>query len=266
MRFIDVHTHIYPEKIALKAAQAICSYYHLTEGMTGTAELLLERGKAAGVTNAVLLPVATKAANVRSINNFILSEQKLHPQFIGFASVHAEMPELVSEADFIIKAGLHGIKLHPDQQGFAIDDTRLFSLYDFLQSIPEPKKIPVIFHCGDPVSNLSHPSRLKRVLELFPRLKVIAAHLGGWSIFDQAIEILKGKKCYYDISSTMAFLSPEKLKEYINSYGVEKIFWGSDFPMWDPVKEVDRFYKLPLNPEEQELIAYKNARNFFRLP
>ena len=62
MDFIDIHTHIYPEKIAKKAADAICSYYHLTEGMTGTSELLLEREKEAGISKAVLLPVATKAS------------------------------------------------------------------------------------------------------------------------------------------------------------------------------------------------------------
>ena len=260
MDFIDVHTHIYPEKIAQKAADAICSYYHLTEGMTGTSELLLEREKAAGISKAILLPVATKASNVQSINNFILSEQTAHEEFIAFATVHAEMENLVQETENFLNQGLHGIKIHPDQQNFSIDDERLFPLYDFLQGLSENKKVPILFHCGDPVSNLSHPSRLKRVLNLFPKLKVIAGHLGGWSIFDEAVEILKGENCSFDISSTMAFVEPKKLKEYIDAYGAEKILFGSDFPMWDPVKEVERFYALPLNQNEQELIAFKNAR------
>ncbi|MBR6295942.1 MAG: amidohydrolase family protein, partial [Treponema sp.] len=138
-------------------------------------------------------------------------------------------------------------------------------LYDFLQGLPDEKKVPILFHCGDPVSNLSHPSRLKRVLHLFPKLKVIAGHLGGWSIFDEAVEILRGENCSYDISSTLAFLSPEKLKSYIDIYGAEKILFGSDFPMWDPVKEVERFYALPLSADEQEMIAYKNARRILSI-
>ncbi|MBR6297565.1 MAG: amidohydrolase family protein, partial [Treponema sp.] len=174
MDFIDIHTHIYPEKIAKKAADAICSYYHLTEGMTGTSELLLEREKEAGISKAVLLPVATKASIVQSINNFILEEQSAHEQFIAFATVHAEMENLVAETEEFLNMGLHGIKIHPDQQNFPIDDERLFPLYDFLQGLPDEKKVPILFHCGDPVSNLSHPSRLKRVLHLFPKLKVIA--------------------------------------------------------------------------------------------
>ncbi len=260
MEIIDFHTHIYPEKIAQKAAEAICAYYHLKEGMSGTAALLLERGAAAGISRFVLLPVATRAVNVRSINSFTLSEQTAHPkEFLGFGTVHADQGTnaLIEEADFIRNSGLHGIKLHPDQQGFAIDDERMFPLYDYLQG-----GLPVLFHCGDPVSNLSHPQRLKKVLHEFPRLRVVAAHLGGWSLFEEAVEILKGEDCFYDISSCMAFLSPEKLKHCIDCYGSERILFGSDFPMWDPVREKERFLAIPLTDGEREAIASKNA---FRL-
>ncbi|HBB42737.1 MAG TPA: amidohydrolase [Treponema sp.] len=265
MRIIDFHTHIYPEKIAQKAADAICSYYNLKEGMTGTSSLLREREKIAGVSKAVLLPVATKAQNVRSINCFIINEQSEHEEFIGFGTVHAGQENILEEVDFIINSKLNGIKLHPDQQKFPIDDERLYPLYDYLQNLPEAKKIPVIFHCGDPVSNLSHPLRLKKILHEFPKLKVVAAHLGGWSIFEDAVAVLKGQECFYDISSCMYFIPAEKLKEYINTYGAERILFGSDFPMWDPVKEVERFYALPLNDEERELIAGKNAERVLGL-
>ncbi len=265
MKFIDIHTHIYPEKIARKAAESICNYYHLKEGTIGTASLLLDRAKAAGIEKSVLLPVATKAVNVRSINDFIIDETKKHNEFIGFGTVHAEQKNLLEEVEYMMQNNLHGIKMHPDHQKFAIDDERLFPLYDYLQSLPESKKIPVIFHCGDRVSNLSHPERLKKVLHQFPFLSVIAAHLGGWSMYDEAVQVLKGECCWFDISSTMAFVEPDRLKEYINIYGAEKVLFGSDFPMWDPVKEVERFYELPLNESERELIAYKNAERLLRI-
>ena len=265
MKFIDVHTHIYPEKIARKAAESICGYYHLKEGMIGTAELLLEREKAAGIEKACVLPVETKAVNVRSIKDFIIDEKEKHSEFIGFGTIHAEQNNLIEEVEYMLQNNLHGIKLHPDQQNFAIDDERLFPLYDYLQNLPEAEKIPVLYHCGDRVSNLSHPERLKKVLHLFPSLLVVAAHLGGWSIYEEAVQVMKGESCYFDISSTMAFVEPDRLKEYINIYGAEKILFGSDFPMWDPVKEVERFYELPLNESERELIAYKNAERLLRI-
>ena len=256
MKIIDFHTHIYPEKIAKKAAEAVCAYYSLKEGMEGNVSLLLNKGKEAGISSFVLLPVATKAQNVRSINNFILEEQKLHKEFYAFGTLHAELGEegLLSEIDFIIQKGLKGIKLHSDQQKTAIDDERLFPVYDYLQ-----EKLPVLFHCGDPVSDLSHPERLKKVLKMFPRLKVIAAHLGGWSLFEEAVSVLRGENFYYDISSCLYFLSPEKLKHYINIYGAENGLFGSDFPMWNPVTEVERFNRIPLSIAERELLSYRNA-------
>ena len=262
MKIIDFHTHIYPEKIAKKAAEAVCAYYSLKEGMEGTSSLLLEKGKEAGISSFVLLPVATKAENVRSINNFILDEVKKHEEFFGFGTLHVDLGEqgFLSETDYIIQNGLKGIKFHSDQQKTAIDDERLFPLYDYLQD-----KIPVLFHCGDPVSNLSHPERLKKVLKTFPRLNVIVAHLGGWSLFEEAVYILKGQRFYYDISSCLYFLSPEKLKSYIDIYGAENGLFGSDFPMWNPVKEVERFNRIPLSSAERELIAYKNAERVLNL-
>lgn len=262
MKIIDFHTHIYPEKIAKKAADAVCAYYSLKEGMEGTSSLLLEKGKEAGISSFVLLPVATKAENVRSINNFILDEQKNHKEFYGFGTLHVDLGKegLISEIDYIIQQGLKGIKLHSDQQKTAIDDPRLYPIYDYLQD-----KIPFLFHCGDPVSNLSHPVRLKNILKTFPKLKVIAAHLGGWSLFDEAVSILKGENFYYDISSCLYFLSPEKIKKYIDIYGAEKGLFGSDFPMWNPVKEVERFNHIPLTSGERELISHINAERILNL-
>ncbi len=254
MKIIDFHAHIYPEKIAKKATEFICDFYDLKEGMEGTSSLLLEQGKKAGISNYVILPVATKPDNVRSINNFVLSEQKAHSEFFCFGTVHARQENIIQEVEYIISSGLHGIKIHPDQQDFAIDEPQLYPFYDYLQG-----KIPVLFHCGDPRSNLSHPSRLKKILKEFPRLNVVAAHFGGWSIFEEAIPILKGERCTFDISSSLAFLSPQKAVEYIRTYGSEKMLFGTDFPMWNPVKEVERFMELPLTDAEREQIAWQNA-------
>ena len=35
--------------------------------------------------------------------------------------------------------------------------------------------------------------------------------------------------------------------------------------MWEPSEELDRFFRLPLTEEEQELILHKNAERLLRL-
>ena len=70
VEIIDFHAHIYPDKIAEKASQATGDFYGITPAYSGTSEELLISGKAAGVSRFVLLPVATKADQVRHINEF----------------------------------------------------------------------------------------------------------------------------------------------------------------------------------------------------
>ncbi len=255
MKIIDFHAHIYPPKIAEKASLSTGEFYHITPAHSGTGEELLSVGKTAGISEFVLLPVATKPQQVHHINQFILDEVKSHrDEFHGFGTLHPDSENILAETDFIIKSGLQGIKLHPDTQRFNMDDRRLFEVFDNIQG-----KIPLLVHCGDRRFDYSHPRRLKNIIDNFPHLQVIAAHLGGWSLFEEGFEILKDTDCYLDISSTMMFLSPEQVTKYIHGYGAERILFGTDFPLWSPVDEVSRFGKLHLTENEFERIAYKNA-------
>ena len=254
MKIIDFHAHIYPPKIAEKASLSTGDFYNIKPAHSGTGKELLSVGKSAGISEFVLLPVATKPEQVHHINNFILDEVTVHSEFHGFGTLHPDSENMLAETEFIIKSGLQGIKLHPDTQRFNMDDRRLFEVFDNIQG-----KIPLLVHCGDRRFDYSHPRRLKNIIDNFPHLQVIAAHLGGWSLFEEGFEILKDTDCYLDISSTMMFLSPEQVTKYIHGYGVERILFGTDFPLWSPVDEVCRFQKLHLTENEFERIAYKNA-------
>ncbi len=254
MEIIDFHAHIYPDKIAEKASQATGDFYHIRPACTGTAEELLSVGQKAGISRFVLLPVATKPEQVNSINHFILETVKSHHAFYGFGTLHPDDKNILQETDFIVSAGLKGIKLHPDTQQFNTDDQRLFEVFDYIQG-----KIPLLVHCGDKRFDFSHPRRLKKVIENFPRLQVIAAHLGGWSLFDEAFALLRDTNCFLDISSTMMFLPPEQVEYYIHGYGSDRILFGTDYPLWNPVQETASFARLRLTSEEFEKIAYQNA-------
>ena len=254
VEIIDFHAHIYPDKIAEKASQATGDFYGITPAYSGTSKELLTSGKAAGISRFVLLPVATKPDQVRHINEFIADEVSKHNEFYGFGTLHPDGENILEETDHIISLGLKGIKLHPDTQQFNTDDKRLFEVFDYIQG-----KTPLLVHCGDKRFDFSHPRRLKNVIDNFPHLQVIAAHLGGWSLFDEAFELLKDENCYLDISSTMMFLPPEQIEHYIHGYGVERILFGTDFPLWRPEQEVASFRRLNLSSFEFERIAYKNA-------
>ena len=99
MQIIDIHTHIYPSKIALKATDSVRDFYQISGSgnMDGTVELLRQRGAAAGISCYTVLPVSNSPSRVRSINSFILEQTKIYDDFIGFGTVHAAMDRLEEE-------------------------------------------------------------------------------------------------------------------------------------------------------------------------
>jgi len=255
MRIIDFHTHIYPQKVAKKATDIICKFYDIDgDGMCGTAEQLMERGDMVGISEFVILPVANKAEQVRSINHFIVEQAAENSRFYGFGTVHVEMENICDEIEYIKSNGLLGVKIHPDTQQFDIDDERLFPMYEMICG-----KLPILIHMGDKRYDYSHPARLRRVLDKFPNLQVIAAHFGGWSMQKVAYNYLKDTNCSFDISSMLRFMEPGEPEHYIKAYGAERILYGTDYPVWDPAIEVKRFLSLALTDAEMEKIAYKNA-------
>ena len=260
MRIIDCHTHIYPDTIAKRGTESICEFYDLKSDMTGSANVLLDEGKKAGIEKFLLLPVAVNEKHVRQINEFTRRQINEHPEFFGFATVHPNMEDMLGEVEYAFDMlSLRGIKIHPDTQRFSIDDKRLYPLYDALQE----KGMPILIHTGDFRYEYSRPEKLKKILHEFPHLTVIAAHLGGWSLFDVAYENLKDENCYLDISSSMMFISLEEVAGYVHGYGADRVLFGTDFPLWKPEKEVESFMKLDLTDDEREKIAYRNAEKLF---
>ena len=261
MRIIDIHTHVYPQAVAQKATDSIQVFYELDgAGMNGTVEMLRSRGKEAGISQFVVLPVAVLPDRTRHINDFILEQAKENDDFICFGTIHAEMENVADEAQYILDKGLRGIKMHPDFQKFNIDDPRLFPAYEAIEG-----KIPIMLHMGDLRYNYSQPARLRHVLELFPKLDAIAAHFGGYRMYEEAYRQLHDKNCNFDLSSSLMFMEEGVADNYINRYGAERMAYGTDYPLWDPVKEVKRFQQLKLTDDQLEQIAWKTAHSFLKL-
>lgn len=260
---IDCHCHVYPDKIAAKAADAIGEFYSIEMNYDGRIDTMVADAEKAGITHSLIFSVATKPSQTRSINEFIARTVASDPKrFTGLGTLHPESEDLAGDVEHLMSLGLKGVKLHPDIQGFKIDDYRCLKIYELC----EEKGLPVLFHTGDRRYDYSNPNRIKPILEIYKNLTVIGAHLGGYSMWEEAVNELSGYENFYvDCSSSLAFLTSEKATELIRSYGAQKVIFGTDYPMWDICDEMDRFSRLGLTDEERELILYKNAQKLFEI-
>ena len=265
---IDIHTHIYPEKISDKAVDNLAAFYKFTVNSRGTIADLKKQCRECGVDGFLLLSVATNPGQVRSVNDYaascVTSSVEEGFEAYGFACMHQDYSDMESEIKRAVSIGLRGVKIHPDIQGVDVTDRRLFPMYETCQSLD----IPVYFHSGDYRAEyrFSEPGKISEILELFPRLRVAAAHLGGYKAWDEAVEYLSGnERVWYDTSSSLWSMSTRKADEIISKIGKDHLMFGSDYPGERLEDEIDRFMALDLTDKEREAVFYRNARVFLNV-
>ena len=256
MKIWDVHDHVFPQKIAAKAVESIGAFYGYDMECDGLAKTLICRHQKGGIEKGVIHSVAITPRQVSSINHFIAESQNAHPEeLIGFGAIHADCERPEEVANEVIRLGLHGLKIHPDMQAFALDSPEAMNMFAAIEG-----KLPIMIHTGDPRFDYSHPAQMEKVAKAFPNLVCICAHLGGWSEWDEATAVLsRFDNVYVDTSSSLYTLSPEEAVRVIRSFSRERVMFGTDYPMWDPAEEIKRFMALPLSDDEREAILAGNA-------
>lgn len=261
MEYLDIHTHVFPEAIAGKAVQYLQEYYRFNWEGSGLPEDLLRHMDLAGVGHAVIFSSATKPEQVEAVNNYIAGLCRAEPgRFTGFGTLHRDYPDYLSELGRMRELGLKGVKFHPDFQKFAIDDPVMMQIYEAIG--PE---MVMLFHIGDRNGDLSSPERLSRVLDAMPELRIIAAHFGGYSMWDEAWRHLVGRNVWLDTSSAIPFLGAAEAARIVRAHGVDKILWGSDYPAVQPGTAITQLRSLGLEEEDLEKIFFRNGASLLGL-
>ncbi len=262
-KIFDAHCHIYPADIAPRAVAGVDTFYDglPVKPRDGTADTLIRTGNEAGITRFLVHSVATTPRQVASINQFIAREvENANGAFVGFGALHPDSTDQEADVRNLVSLGLQGVKLHPDIQRFPADDKRAMAIYELCADAG----LPVLMHTGDFRFDYSNPGRVVNVLRAFPKLKLIGAHLGGWSVWDNALRLLPDFPNFMvDSSSSSRWLAPERMKEIIRAYGAERVLFGTDYPMWRQREEIDALLKLDLTDGEYRKIFWTNAERLF---
>ena len=260
---IDAHCHIYPEKIASLAISHTDNFYDANSFHKGTIDDLFVSSEEAGIDCCLVQSVATTPKQVKSINEYIQNSVKYsHGKFIGLGTIHPRSEDIEGDVNHLIEIGLKGVKIHPDIQGFKADDKGYMKMYELCQK----NNLPVLMHTGDNRYDNSNPNRIIPLLKEFKNLTFIGAHFGGWSIWEEACEKYKEFDNFYvDTSSSLDYISLETAEKIIKTYGVDKVLFATDYPMWNGKVEIDKLLSLNFTDEEFEKIFSKNAIKVYNL-
>lgn len=259
----DFHVHLYPDPLASKAVSHLTRCFGNPPAFDGTVTGAKKKLSETGLRCALNLPVSTKPDQVDSINAWAAANNR-GPVF-SLATVHPDTPDIPAVLAAIQAAGFKGIKLHPEYQAFTLDDPRMEPVWDACADLG----LFIFLHAGGervfkPPFH-SSPTTIAALLERHPRLTLVAAHLGGFQMWDESEQVLIGKNLTLDLSHTLFWMPDEQISRMIKNHGTDRIVFGTDGPWQDCGKVLEAFLKLPFSPEEQRKILWENAVRLLNL-
>ena len=267
---IDFHTHAFPDKIAARTIQILEENILNVEGTaakavrTGDMAGLRSLMRQCGVDYSVVLPIATTVKQAPSINRFA-AEINGTAGIFSFGSLHPLQEDWLETLHSIKALGLKGIKLHPEYQQVYIDSPESVRI---LQACAELDLI-VVVHAGKdigmPPPVHCTPKQLRSALEQAPGCTVVAAHMGGWRMWNDVERYLVGTPVYFDTSYSITQMQPEQTRRIIQNHAPDRILFGTDSPWESPADTLAALDSLELAPAVLEQIQYKNAGKLLKI-
>ena len=264
---IDAHVHLYPDALAPKVVPVLSERFGNPPAFNGTITECRANAANAGISLSVNLPVATTPEHVRHTNTFwaqYATEKSVGKSAVmSLAALHPKTPDAANEVCEIAHMGFSGIKFHPEYQNFRFND----ALMDDIWAALEESELVAYLHAGgERVFSAPFHSSSSEILTLhkrFPKLKIAAAHLGGFGMWDEVEETLIGEDVLLDLSHTFFWMPNEQIVRMIKAHGAHRILFGTDAPWQDPYSVLSEFLKLPLTDKERRAICYETASELF---
>jgi predicted TIM-barrel fold metal-dependent hydrolase len=262
---IDVHVHLHPPRLfaAIRrwfAERSDWALEHPTEPHD-VARVLRENG----VDTFAFCSYAHKPGIARELNEWLTATARdLGRGAVPLGTVHVEDPDPAGDIRDALRDGCGGLKVHEDVQGFGLDDPRLSRALD---AVAEHEGF-ILAHVGHiPWSTDTNdgPSRIARVLERHPTLRIVVAHFGAPD-YARYLDLMHDQPRLF-LDTTMAFAVGSPMRVGATRADVERgakqIVLGTDYPNipqpWDG--EVRGLRELGLDDTTLRAITVENARS-----
>jgi uncharacterized protein len=185
--------------------------------------------------------------------------------FYPVCSVHpADGGEALEEIDRVTRAGTAWLKLHPNTQHFDVADPAV----EVVVKKATELGLPVLFDGYSPW-DANQPGKFVDLAIAVPESRLILAHAHGPG-FPQLLvyEILARyawwrRRVWFDISATGPLLAggpfAEQFTWVLRKIGIDRVVFGSDYPLDDPLAAIRAVAALGFTDDEQAAILHDNA-------
>jgi predicted TIM-barrel fold metal-dependent hydrolase len=167
-----------------------------------------------------------------------------------------------------------GFHFHPIIGHYAVNDRRLYPLFELINELQVPVMIDVGttgMGAGMPGGmgaklRHAHPSAIDAIAADFPRLTIVAAH-PGWPWVDEmtAVALHKGN-VFWEVSGWAPKYFPPQLRADIRGRLKDKIMFGSDYPSIPHARLLREWSELGYSDDIMERVFHLNAERVLALP
>ncbi len=281
MKIIDVHTHVFPQEIRTRREDyfakepAFKKLYQSPKSRLIGAKDMLAAMDENQVEKSVIFGFPWKNGSLfKKHNDYISQMVNRYPdRFIGLGCFDPFCKGAAAETQRCLEQGeLSGIgELAFYQSG--IDQSALDRLQPVM-AICKDLNLPVLIHTNEPVGHTypgKTPNTLAQIyhlLDTFAQNKIALAHWGGGLFFYSLLkkEVKQRlKHVYFDTAASPYLYDPKVYRLAIELIGVQKILFGSDYPLLPPARYVDEMKAAGLSKDEMNKICYANAAKLFNL-
>jgi uncharacterized protein len=190
--------------------------------------------------------------------------------FYPVCSVHpADGLAALDELQRVASAGAAWLKLHPTKQQFDVGDPRI----TMLVRRAAKHGLPVLFDAYSPW-DANQPGKFADLARAVPGAKLILAHAHGPGFAQLLVYDILGRypqwrrNVWVDISATAPMLAGGPLAEQftwvLRKVGIDRVLFGSDYPIDNPLRAVRAVVDLGFTDEEQAAIFHHNAAALLR--
>jgi predicted TIM-barrel fold metal-dependent hydrolase len=181
----------------------------------------------------------------------------------GMAGVRA-LRRAVSEYGFV------GAHFYPHWFELAPDHARWYPFYAACVDLDVPVQLQVgqslVYDAARPLRSVGRPIALDAVACDFPELKLVGIHVGIPWTEEMIAMAWKHANVYIGSDAHSPRYWPASFVHFINSYGQDKVLFGTDYPVLDFERTRAEIEALGLKPAVLGKLLRENAKRLYRLP
>ncbi|MDP7342211.1 MAG: amidohydrolase family protein [Alphaproteobacteria bacterium] len=240
-------------------------------------ENYLTRMDRAGIQRSLL--IAVRAGDMMIKGSIEIPYSRVHEicrqypdRFSGLAGVDPTrgMQGLRDLEEAVRDFGFVGAHFYPHWFGLAPDHALVYPYYAKCCELDIPIMMQVghnlVYSRERRLPSVGRPIYLDQVAIDFPELRLLGIHIGVPWTGEMISMAWKHQNVYIGVDAYAPRYWPPEIVHYLNSYGREKVLFGTDWPVIDPERAVAEIAELDIKPEAKKLLMRGNALRVFNLP